>query len=234
MRGHRAHAKQLFSFRQCRAGGRESKGRQGAALGRQCAVADCDVTARRRATEGVAAACGALARAADRTIKIWDLASGQLKLTLTGHIEQVRLALVLCRNGCWPVSAGAALLPCVQAPLHPVFHASTRRPFGAAAGATRCLTTGLARAAARSLSGARVVGVGGGVSECVAELWAWVAACVRTRAAGHGPGGERPAPLHVFVRAGQDGQVLGPGAEQGADLVGNSAVASLSNRAVLG
>ena len=27
---------------------------------------------------------------ADRTIKIWDLATGQLKLTLTGHIEQVR------------------------------------------------------------------------------------------------------------------------------------------------
>jgi len=27
---------------------------------------------------------------ADRTIKIWDLASGQLRLTLTGHIEQVR------------------------------------------------------------------------------------------------------------------------------------------------
>ena len=30
---------------------------------------------------------------ADRTMKIWDLATGQLKLTLTGHIEQVQTPL---------------------------------------------------------------------------------------------------------------------------------------------
>jgi WD40 repeat protein len=33
--------------------------------------------------------------AADRTIKIWDTASGQLRLTLTGHIEQARHQLRL-------------------------------------------------------------------------------------------------------------------------------------------
>lgn len=36
---------------------------------------------------------------ADRTIKIWDLASGQLRLTLTGHIEQVGLTPRIPQTG---------------------------------------------------------------------------------------------------------------------------------------
>mmetsp|Transcript_8387 Transcript_8387/g.21617 ORF Transcript_8387/g.21617 Transcript_8387/m.21617 type:complete len:201 (-) Transcript_8387:440-1042(-) len=36
-----------------------------------------------------------------------------------------------------------------------------------------------------------------------------------THRAGDRPRRERPPPLHVFLRAGQDGQVLGPGVQQG-------------------
>ncbi len=38
----------------------------------------------------------------DRTIKFWDTASGQLKLTLTGHIEQVRMSHKPLPQQCHP------------------------------------------------------------------------------------------------------------------------------------
>lgn len=50
------------------------------------------VASSRRAVRSVAVDHGNewfVTGSADRTIKIWDLASGQLRLTLTGHIEQV-------------------------------------------------------------------------------------------------------------------------------------------------
>ena len=37
--------------------------------------------------------------AADRVIKIWDLASGKLKLSLTGHVSTVRGLAVSPRSG---------------------------------------------------------------------------------------------------------------------------------------
>ena len=41
----------------------------------------------------------------DRTIKIWDLATGQLRLTLTGHIEQVT-GLAVSRDHPYMFSCG--------------------------------------------------------------------------------------------------------------------------------
>ena len=47
---------------------------------------------------------------ADRTMKIWDLATGQLKLTLTGHIEQAS------------AHAAARALTCQQCRSRPSLH----------------------------------------------------------------------------------------------------------------
>ena len=43
---------------------------------------------------------------------------------------------------------------------------------------------------------------------------------MRGLAAGNGAGRVGPAPLHVLLRPRQDGQVLGPGVQQGAPLGG--------------
>ena len=58
--------------------------------------------------------------AGDRVIKIWDLASGELKLSLTGHISTVRGLAVSSRHpylfscGEDKVRSSAAVVPFVQ------------------------------------------------------------------------------------------------------------------------
>eukprot|EP01047_Picozoa_sp_COSAG01_P085970 COSAG01_NODE_19125_length_1029_cov_1.017204_2_plen_99_part_00 len=63
--------------------------------------------------EAIVNSCGWIARArtdflwfatgaGDRTIKIWDMAAGTLKLTLTGHISTIRGLAGECRAHAWP------------------------------------------------------------------------------------------------------------------------------------
>ena len=59
--------------------------------------------------------------AGDRTIKIWDLATGNLRLTLTGHISTVRglAATARIRTFCWPRARSRAQLRRMLVPVAP-------------------------------------------------------------------------------------------------------------------
>lgn len=141
--------------------------------------------------------------------QIWDLASGTLKLTLTGHIEQVRV----CggRAAVWGLVGGGRLAACFRLGMRVGRMGATLAPaVPADLGALRLHQTPAPPAAAAlpTLPPASVplppTPPPGPPASSLARPPAGDGHC------------DQPAPpLHVQLRHGQDGQVLGPGAEQG-------------------